>query len=429
MSWGVPRMGIPYLVSQMTSSQKNDPIVVAVIDTGVDSTHEYLRGKVLSGYDFINNDNDPYDDHNHGTHVAGTDCDVTNGLNIKILPVKVLAESGYGTNLLVASGIQYSVNNGAKVINLSLSSQSGTSSEYLDTVVSQAVANNVCVVVAAGNSSMDAAYFCPAHNSDAITVSAIDSYDNLASFSNYGNGIDVAAPGVGIYSCIPGGKYTSYDGTSMASPHIAGVCALLRAIYPNYSAKQIESVLKSNTDNIGSSVYYGYGVPHFTKTLSPDNDTQITTAETTTEAATYRERTTETATYSERTTEAATYSERTTETTTRRNNDFPYRQPTTEIPDNNYPYSGSSGLSLNISTNSYSQNGIGRAVIKITASDIPARLILDLDCNRSDIKLVKNGNIYEAVIEITQKGSHTAYITAYDSSGNVLSSSSSSFSF
>ncbi len=220
-----------------------------------------MSGRIQNGgYDYVDNDSDPSDKHYHGTHVAGTIVDCTPGLNVKVLPVRVLNAEGKGSSFNVGNGIKYAADHGAKVINLSLG---GTHSIYKDENIEYAINKGVIVVVAAGNDNRDTEYHCPAHLKEAIVVAAVDENDRKASFSNFGDSVDVAAPGVGIISCVPGGSYQSLNGTSMAAPHVSAVAAMFKLKQPSMTPAQVETMIKENVRDLGSSGwdrYYGSGI-------------------------------------------------------------------------------------------------------------------------------------------------------------------------
>ena len=236
-------------------------VVVAVIDTGIRATHEDLSGKVLSGTDFISPGGDgTLADHYHGSHVAGIiGAYANNGLGIaggapgvQILPVRALDGSGTGTTAGVASGIIWAVDNGADVINLSLGS-SGDSS-VIRAAVAHAEANDVVVVAAAGNGGhVGNPVTYPAAIPEVVAVSATESNDSRAYFSNHGTWIDVAAPGSGIYSLHGAGDlvYASSSGTSMAAPYVAAAAALVRATSPTLTAAEIREVLRFTATDLG----------------------------------------------------------------------------------------------------------------------------------------------------------------------------------
>ncbi|MBO4421123.1 MAG: S8 family serine peptidase [Lachnospiraceae bacterium] len=264
--WNVSMLGADKLAERLREAGIDRSVTVAVVDTGIDYTHSYLKGNVISkGYDFINNDYDAYDDNGHGTHVAGIIVNTISGANVSLLPVKVLSGQGYGSSLAVYNGILYASEAGADVINLSLGGASYGTGHYEDTAIQKAISNGCIVVVAAGNDSSDTAYECPAHNYDAIVVAAIDSNYNRAYFSNYGNSVDFSAPGVNIYSSVPGNGFESWSGTSMATPHISGLAALVKIITPSMTCSEMTGTLKAYAMDLGSEgfdVYYGYGVPY-----------------------------------------------------------------------------------------------------------------------------------------------------------------------
>ena len=259
MSWGVSGTHADAYADDLKSRNKTSAVKVAVVDTGVDSTHKFLKGRVKSGYDFIDNDIKPSDGNGHGTHVSGTIVDCTPGLNVQIIPVRVLGNDGSGTTLTVGEGVRFAADHGADVINLSLG---GGHSNYLDECIQYAIKHNVTVVVAAGNEHANTRYACPAHIAKCITVSAVDQSKERAYFSNYGEAVDIAAPGVGIKSCIPGNKYATWNGTSMATPHVAAAAAMILLDNPGLSPNQVESKLRSAATDIGASgwdEYYGAG--------------------------------------------------------------------------------------------------------------------------------------------------------------------------
>lgn len=299
-SWGVSAIEADKF-SEYLHQNFNNHITVAVVDTGV-SNHSFLSGRILSGgRDFANGDNDPTDDHGHGTHVAGTVVDCTPNLNIDILPIKVLAAKwkydllnfewvvrGEGSGSQVAAGIDYAVAMGADVINLSLG---GPHSQQKDEAIQKAIKAGVTVVVAAGNDNKDTSGTCPAHISDAIVVSAVDSSLNKAYFSNYGSSVDVAAPGVYIKSCVPNniimpngkrlysGDYVEMSGTSMATPHISAVAAMIKYAGIATTPAQINSTLISTCKDLGASgfdVYYGNGIPQLSKLVKNTVNPTIT---------------------------------------------------------------------------------------------------------------------------------------------------------
>ncbi|HWI63914.1 MAG TPA: S8 family serine peptidase, partial [Symbiobacteriaceae bacterium] len=232
----VPAMGAPAL---WNLGYTGAGVNVAVLDTGVDYTHPALAGHVVKGPDLINNDNDPMDGHGHGTHVAGIIASqdqrrrgVAPGATI--IAVKVLSDEGYGSDEQIIAGIDWAVMHGADVINLSLGGPGGGGADALAQAVDNAVKSGVVVVVAAGNSGPDfSTVGSPGDARLALTVGASDNDRQLQSWSSRGPTLDgrqkpdVVAPGSGIVSLAPGGEWQPMDGTSMATPHVSGLAALL----------------------------------------------------------------------------------------------------------------------------------------------------------------------------------------------------------
>jgi serine protease len=248
--------------------------VVAVIDTGVDASHPDLAGQVLTGFDEVNQvDGANTDLNGHGTHVAGTIAAVTgNGIglssiapDVKILPIRVLKADGSGYSSDAANGIVYAADHGADVINMSLGSSDDDFS--VSSAIAYARSRGVVVVAAAGNEHLKGnptSY--PAADAGVIAVAATDSNDAVASYSNSGSYVDVAAPGSSILSTYPvalnGTGYAFMSGTSMASPHVAAVAALLRSADPSLTPDQVESALESSATDLGAAGRdddYGYG--------------------------------------------------------------------------------------------------------------------------------------------------------------------------
>lgn len=239
-------------------------VIVAVIDGGVQTNHPDIKGKIVSPYNAVTGGK-TFTPDDHATHVAGIIAATLNksggagvAPNVKIMPINVFR--GAGANMYdVANAIRYAADHDADIINMSLG---GYYYSYdLHYATEYAKSKGVLIVAAAGNDdSYDETY--PASLDGVIGVSATDSRDQITDFSNYGNSIDFAAPGEDIYSTINGSKYSSMDGTSMASPVVAGVAALILSKNPLMTAEQAETVLqKSSVDlwRTGWDYLYGYG--------------------------------------------------------------------------------------------------------------------------------------------------------------------------
>ncbi|MDP9394617.1 MAG: S8 family serine peptidase [Actinomycetota bacterium] len=246
-------------------------VVVAVLDSGVRTSHRELRYKVVPGYDVVAGDRVPEDRVGHGTAVAGiVAADTDNGAAIagvgrdtRIMPVKVLGNDGSGSDFYVARGIRWAVDHGAHVINMSLGGAGSTS--VLAEAVAYARAHDVVVVAAAGNSGA-AAYEYPASYPGVISVGATDDRGRLTSFSTYNDRVTLAAPGQDMVSLWQGDDQSvafPHAGTSFAAPVVAGAAALVRARFPEDSAEQVRERLVSTARDAGPrglDTAYGYGV-------------------------------------------------------------------------------------------------------------------------------------------------------------------------
>ncbi|MBU2666442.1 S8 family peptidase [Actinoplanes bogorensis] len=275
-------------------------VTVAVLDTGVDAKHPDLAADLVGGYDAIANTAGVTTDPNgHGTHVAGTIAAVTgNGIGIsgiapgaKIMPIRVLNDKGSGYMSDTAEGIIWATDHGAGVINMSLGATSQVTA--VTNAISYARSKGVVVVAAAGNERQDGSPTSyPAADAGVIGVAATDSSDKVGSYSNAGSYVDVAAPGSSILSTYPtalGGKtgYATMSGTSMASPHVAAVAALLKAYDKSLTPDQVESALETSAVDLGTKGRdndYGYGRIDAVAALAAV--TKATTAPTTAPATT-----------------------------------------------------------------------------------------------------------------------------------------------
>jgi thermitase len=244
-----------------------DPsVLVAVVDTGIDYYHPDLAANYAPlGYDWVNRDADPMDDHGHGTHCAGIIAAVSNnsagiaGLaQVRVMAEKVLDSSGEGTWDSITNGIINATDSGADIISMSLGGYGD--SELVHEAVKYAYDAGVLVIAAAGNDNTNMKLY-PAGYDEVIAVAATDQYDNKAWFSNWGDWIELAAPGVDIYSAVPWG-YESWSGTSMATPHVSGVAALVWSRYPSKTRDWVRPRLRYTADDLGDpcfDAYYGYG--------------------------------------------------------------------------------------------------------------------------------------------------------------------------
>ena len=249
---------------------------IAVVDTGVSTVHPDLAGRVLPGYDFANNDTDARDDNGHGTVVAGIIAAIpNNGIGVagvtwsdRILPVKVLDSRASGYVSDVGAGIIWAADRGASVINMSFGG--GAYSQYVQDAVNHAWARGAVLVAAAGNGGREELFY-PASYANVASVTATQREDEFTRWSSYGAKVDVSAPGADIWATDCGGcsptsvgspTYISVSGTSMSSPNVAGVVALMRARYPNDTNAQVVERLVQTSDDRGYPGWdnrYGYG--------------------------------------------------------------------------------------------------------------------------------------------------------------------------
>ncbi|MER7560241.1 S8 family peptidase [Nocardioides sp. NPDC126508] len=249
-TWGIDRIdqrNLP-LSSSYHYDQTGSGVTAYIIDTGILSTHTQFSGRVASGYYSVGSSTT--DENGHGTHVAGTVGGSTYGVakGVTLVPVRVLDAQGSGTDSGVIAGINWVTSNhtsGPAVANMSLG---GGASSSLDAAVNSSIADGVTYAVAAGNDNADASSYSPARVANAITVGSTTNTDARSSFSNYGSIVDVFAPGSNITSSW----YTSttatntISGTSMATPHVAGVAALYLAAHTSATPAAVQSWITSN---------------------------------------------------------------------------------------------------------------------------------------------------------------------------------------
>ncbi len=289
---GIAAYKVASLVSALV--QRGAGVTVAILDTGVafenfqnfQQAPDLIGTRFVAGYDFVNTDSHLNDDQGHGTHVAGTLAQATNNgegaagvaYEATNMPVKILDSRGQGSYAAIVQGINYAVANGAKVINLSLSGSS--QSQALAEAITQARARGVLVVAAAGNNNGPVGY--PAAYANTLAVGAVRFDQSRARYSNFGPPLDLVAPGGDnrsdqnsdgfgdgiLQQTFKAGeintfRYLFFEGTSMATPHVSGVIALLLAKVPNLTPDQIEAILKTTSKDLGPpgrDNEFGYGL-------------------------------------------------------------------------------------------------------------------------------------------------------------------------
>jgi len=230
--------------------------VVAVVDSGVQSDHPALTGRVLPGYDFVHGDTNTNDDNGHGTAVAGIIASVCPGC--RILPVKVLDEHRVGDWPTIAAGIVWAADNGAQVINLSVGG--AHPADVLGTAVAYALSKGVIVVAAAGNDGAQEDFF-PASYPGVISVAAVDENGARSPFSNFGGGITVAAPGCVTAPWLESGYASDFCGTSTAAPFVAGLAGLARAFKPHLVPSAFLQALTASTTLLPDPNTAAHGIP------------------------------------------------------------------------------------------------------------------------------------------------------------------------
>ena len=276
-------------------------VTVAVLDTGLANGGADGIGCVVQGRDVVNSDDQPFDGHGHGTHVAGTVAQATdNAVGVAglahgacVMPVKVLADSGSGSTADIAEGIYFAVNNGAKVINMSLGFSTRrfvSRNSIIDPALEYAAQNGVTVVVASGNDGNRRFVSYPASHASTISVGATGIGGAIAPYSNRGRGLDLVAPGGDTSKDVNGDGYADgvlqetrsggswgyqfFQGTSMASPHVAAAAAILISAGEHVSPDQVRDALSNSALDLGDGGHdntYGAGLLQVYSALNWDN--------------------------------------------------------------------------------------------------------------------------------------------------------------
>lgn len=274
-SWGVEAIGADSYAQHIAAQAADLTTTVAVLDTGVDSSHPFIEGKTVEGFNFTDSgeENDTGDSHGHGTHVTGTILDCTRNLDVKVMPLKIFDDNGEASSGDIVLAMKYAMEHGAKLANCSFG---GGCKESVEDIFKTAVEQGMTVCVAAGNDNDIVDDTCPAHIEcpGLITVAGVDSSEQKSDFSNYGKSIKVAAPATNIYSSVPYEKESKYyaykNGTSMATPHVTALTAMIAMAYPDYTPSQIQQTIQGACRDLGDEgwdPYYGYGIPDLNQLL------------------------------------------------------------------------------------------------------------------------------------------------------------------
>ena len=264
-TWGIDRIdqrSLP-LNGTFSSPSTANNVSIYVVDTGIDASHPEFTGRVASGFDSSGSGDGRTDCNSHGTHVAGIAAGSVYGVakSARLVPVRVLACDGSGSISGVIAGLEWIASTRSSgersVVNMSLG---GGASSSLDSAVASLINTGVTVVVAAGNSNIDACTSSPARTAPAITVGSSTSTDSRSSFSNYGTCVDLFAPGSGITAAVPGGGTAALSGTSMAAPHVAGIAAVALSIRLMSTSEMSTYLADSGTKGVIASA--GTGSPN-----------------------------------------------------------------------------------------------------------------------------------------------------------------------
>jgi subtilisin len=284
LPWGVARIG----ANNTHSYDQGFGVKVAVLDTGIDTNHPDLMSNYKGGYDFVDDDNNPTDDNGHGTHVSGIIAAVAgNGIGVigvapkaYLYAVKVCDAQGFGSLIRIIEGIEWAVDNGMKIISMSVG---GIIHSFAEEYACQRAYDSGLLLVAAAGNEWGGPVTYPARFPSVIAVSATCSNDSLAEFSSRGEKVELAAPGHAINSTMPtyavylnnnpnqnySMNYDRMSGTSMACPHVTGTAALVWFRYPSMTNVEVRQRLRIQAEDLGEPLKYGYGLVDAEKSAPP----------------------------------------------------------------------------------------------------------------------------------------------------------------
>ena len=263
LSWGTEHVGLDIFNNDLINNGfKLTETVVAVIDTGVDDTHPFLKDRVIPTR--INTSssgirNSSMDDNGHGTQIAGVIADNTLG-NVFIKPYKVLDNKGSGTLISLAAGINCAVNDKVDVINISVGFKE--ESDILKAAIDNAEMNDIIVIGAAGNDGTDSLCY-PASYDNVVKVTAVNESNIITNFSTYGNNVDFAAPGIRIKTTTLGGDYITVRGTSIAAPFVSSLSAMIISVLPDISVEELMGIMTHTAVKVSehnAKEFYGNGI-------------------------------------------------------------------------------------------------------------------------------------------------------------------------
>ncbi len=264
LTYGMELMHAEQFAADLASRDDLQPVVVAVVDSGVRADLPIFDGRLAEGAT-MNGASETADDYGHGTSVAGVLADCTQGLPVRIMPVRVLQADGTGTLLDAANGIKYAAENGAAIINISFVTED-VCSPTLHEAVDCAIAQNALPVISAGNYAlnMDRKHCCPADYAAGYVVSGCDANAQFYSRSCYGSTVDLSAPAQEVECMSVYGMPLKMSGTSYAAPHISAIAALYKLYMPDADRTALEKLLRLNTKDVGDpgkDKQFGWGLP------------------------------------------------------------------------------------------------------------------------------------------------------------------------
>jgi subtilisin len=280
IDWGVSLVQAP----QMWSMTKGEGVKVAVLDTGIDASHPDLAANFVKGKNFTtSNSSDYHDRQGHGTHCAGViaGCDNMVGIvgvapRAQLYIGKVLGDNGSGSLQAIVNGIDWAIAEKVDIISMSLGCSEDPGEAFHD-AFRRARAAGIVIIAASGNENTSVGW--PAAYEECIAVGAVDNTFGRASFSNFGQELDVAAPGVDILSTYPVGRYAKLSGTSMATPMVAGVAALMQAFCRNMGVvatpdKIVQMITERSVDmgQAGDDDMFGNGLINVSRMVKGNND-------------------------------------------------------------------------------------------------------------------------------------------------------------